>query len=280
MLILAVASGAADDASALTIAADLARRHNSHVTVIDAFANAAATAGATGLLPPAAWRNLIREDERARAQIVLEVKRQAERFVLATTAGAEGGSMSIARRAATPWESLKRELALADFVVVPQSTAGAAGAWTGPLGESLMQARATVYVARGEATAAGRPAAIAWDGSLEAGRAVRAALPLLKDASSVAILQDPDDADVAPGALADPERLRGYLPSWGIAVGETFEAKGRNVGAVLLEKASSIGAALLVAGAFGHSRIGEALFGGATRSMLEASAGPHLLVAH
>jgi nucleotide-binding universal stress UspA family protein len=278
--ILAMARGAVDDGCALAAAADLARRHGGHVSVVNIFANPIMTAAATGPISPSALRSLVEQDDEVRAAIAVQVKRQAEKFTLQTCPGVAGGSISIAQRASTVWGSLQQALPLADMVVVAQSAACGLGAWTGALGEALMEARAAVYVARGEDTAAGRAAAIAWDGSLEAGRAVRAALPLLRDASSVAILQDPDDVDVASGGPGDPERLRRYLLSSGIAAGSTVEARGRKVGLALLKSARELGAALLVAGAFGHSRLGEALFGGATRSMLEAGAGPHLLLSH
>lgn len=143
-----------------------------------------------------------------------------------------------------------------------------------------MEAQSPVFVARGDATAAGRPAVVAWDGSLQAARAARAAIPLLRDASKVAILQDPDEIDVSPGGQADPARLQRYLAARGVATETVVEVRGRQVGRALLDAAADFGAALLVAGAYGHSRLGEAIFGGATRTMLEAKSGPHLLVSH
>ena len=143
-----------------------------------------------------------------------------------------------------------------------------------------MDARAPVYVARNNGSAAGRPAAIAWDGSLEAGRAVRAAAPLLKDASWVAILQVPARLDTSPGAAADPQRVTDYLARVGVAVKDVIKVSGPKIGAALLSAARSADAGLLVAGAYHHSRLQEALFGGATRDFLDAADGPHLLVAH
>jgi nucleotide-binding universal stress UspA family protein len=186
----------------------------------------------------------------------------------------------IAQRGATTWADLMRELPLADIVVVGQSSAAKGGSFAGPLGEALMEAKAPVFVARGGDPAGGKPAAVAWDGSLQAARAVRAAIPLLKEASKVTILQDPDELDLSPGAQADPKRLEGYLRARGVATDATIEVRGRHVGRALLDAAVDAGAALLVAGAYGHSRLGEALFGGASRTMLGAKNGPHLFVSH
>ena len=46
------------------------------------------------------------------------------------------------------------------------------------------------------------------------------------------------------------------------------------------KRANSEDAGLLVAGAYGHSRLREAVFGGATRTFLTSSVGPHLFLAH
>ena len=280
--ILAIATGAPDDASALAIAADLAKRHASPVTVVNAFASltpAMAPMYAGAAVRSAAWRTASEEDERVRGAIEAEVRRQAERFGLADAYGA-GAAIVVAPRDTTAWAGVMRELPLADMVVVAQSSASLGGSFTGPFGEALMEAKAPVFVARNDVSAAGRPAAVAWDGSLQAARAVRAAVPLLKDASVVDILQDPDELDVSSGSAGDPARLQRYLAQRGVAVGATIATRGRHVGEALLEAAGEAGAAMVVAGAYGHSRLGEALFGGATRTMLAAKAAPHLFVSH
>ena len=280
--ILAVATGAPDDEAAVAIAADLASRHAARVVVINAFANAApmvatALAGAPSI---AVWRTIVDEEDEVRGEIASIAATQGKRYGLAISGSAPGPSIRVAPRATTAWAGLMRELPLADITVVAQSAAAGFGTWTGPLGEALMEAKSPVFVARDDASPAGKPAAIAWDGSFEAARAVRAALPLLKDAAKVAVLQGPSEIDVGKGARADPERLVDYLAGHGVGVAATLEAEGPRIGAALLESATSFGAALLVAGAYGHSRLGEAIFGGATRTMLEARDGPHLLISH
>ena len=280
--ILAIAIGEPDDACALAIVADLAKRHASTAIVVNAFASLAPAmtpmyAGAA--VRTAIWRTMSDEEDHVRRTIDGEVRRQCERFGLATESGA-APAMVVAPRGATSWADLMRELPLADIVVVGQSSAAHGGSFAGPLGEALMEAKAPVFVARGQASASGRPAAVAWDGSLQSARALRAAIPLLKDASKVAILQNPDELDLSPGAQADPRRLARYLDARGVVTDATIEVRGRHVGQALLDAACKSDAALLVAGAYGHSRIGEALFGGATRAMLSAKTGPHLFLSH
>ena len=280
--ILAVATGQTDDASALAVAADLAKRHTSTATVVNAFESLAPSmapmyAGAS--VARAAWQIAADGEDAVRRALAAEVARQAGRFGLATEPG-DGATIVLAPRSATSWEALMRELPLADIVIVGHSSASLGRSFAGPFGEALMEAKAPVFVARGAAPLGGGPVAVAWDGSLQAGRAVRAAVPFLKQASAVTILQDPDELDLSPGAQADPARLARYLSAHGVATPARIEVRGRHVGQALLKAAADIGAVMLVAGAYGHSRLGEALFGGATRAMLSADTGPHLLVSH
>jgi len=51
-----------------------------------------------------------------------------------------------------------------------------------------------------------------------------------------------------------------------------------NIGERLLQGAQGVD--LLVAGAYGHSRLREFVFGGVTRTLLAATDGPAMLLAH
>jgi len=280
--ILAIVGGAPDDEDAIWVAADLAHRHRSMAIVANTFVAVAprvmAPAYAGPIIAPEVWQALADRENAVRRNIADLVEHQARAFDLPAQS-ADGGSLRLVEPAPAAWQTLRRELPLVDLVVVGQSIAEDEP-WTGELGEALMEARAPIYVARSARTAAAQPAAIAWDGSLEAGRAVRAALPLLKNASAIAILQDPVGIDAGDGGAADPERLRAYLSMHGMVVETVIAVREAKAGPALLKAAHAYGAALLVAGAYRHSRFVEALFGGATRSFLGAGEGPHLLIAH
>jgi nucleotide-binding universal stress UspA family protein len=75
---------------------------------------------------------------------------------------------------------------------------------------------------------------------------------------------------VAPKADGTPaEALVVYLGLHGItAAAESFEGKGKSVGAALLERAEGQRADLLVMGGYGHSRLREFILGGVTRHMI------------
>jgi nucleotide-binding universal stress UspA family protein len=118
-------------------------------------------------------------------------------------------------------------------------------------------------------------AAIAWDGGKESTRAVRTALPLLEKASKVVILAAPTEAP----RPYDPARLQAFLTARGVK-SEIMALKANGeVAPLLLSTAKSIGAELMIAGAFGHPRLQEFVFGGATRSFLHAD-GPSLFLSH
>ena len=82
------------------------------------------------------------------------------------------------------------------------------------------------------------------------------------------------DADPAFGPL------REYLKLHGVVGVERVELPEGPEGETLLRTACSLHASILVAGAYGHTRLREAVFGGATRTFIEATNSPSLLLAH
>ncbi|MEO6298895.1 MAG: universal stress protein [Paracoccaceae bacterium] len=109
---------------------------------------------------------------------------------------------------------------------------------------------------------------VAWDDSPEALNAAKRALPLLRGADRVEVtVVDPASVGTEPGAL-----LCQFLVRHGVKAEVT--ALPRNlptVAEVLQQHALDQNADMLVMGAYGHSRLREAIFGGSTRSMLEHS---------
>ncbi|PIE16498.1 MAG: universal stress protein [Rhodobacterales bacterium] len=112
---------------------------------------------------------------------------------------------------------------------------------------------------------------VAWNESLEAMAAIRAALPMLQAAESVniAIIDPPQhgpDRSDPGGALSQ------MLARHGVKTEISILAKTMpKVSDVLLRHARDIDADMLVMGAYGHSRFREAILGGATRNMLESA---------
>lgn len=111
---------------------------------------------------------------------------------------------------------------------------------------------------------------VAWDNSLPAARAVRAALPLLRMAKDVSIVSF--DAD--PSRSGDGENPGSDLATWlshhgcNVTVQE-YVTGSKSVGQSIVFRAQEMTADLVVMGAYGHSRWNERIFGGTTETMLE-----------
>ena len=73
----------------------------------------------------------------------------------------------------------------------------------------------------------------------------------------------------------DPEERRGRCrlsaPPWGQRGAKAFLCSKRSVADALLGFAKDGNADLIVAGAYGHSRLGEWMFGGVTQELLAKS---------
>lgn len=117
-------------------------------------------------------------------------------------------------------------------------------------------------------------AMVAWNGSSEAGHAVRAALPMLKKASGVHVITFDENHE------SSNDEVRQYLAAHGItAECAERQLEGKPVGEALCLAATARKAAFIVMGAYGHSRFREAVFGGVSRHMMAHSTVP-LLLAH
>ncbi len=112
--------------------------------------------------------------------------------------------------------------------------------------------------------------AVAWSGTAESIRAVHAALPLLKRAKRIVLLHGTRHR---PFSLIDwkpPLDIEKHLNWHGLHIShQLIEGEDKMVGAELLTAAWEMRADMLVMGAYGRSRFGEWVFGGATRHVLE-----------
>jgi nucleotide-binding universal stress UspA family protein len=173
------------------------------------------------------------------------------------------------------WAGLSAESRLSDLVVFNNDPA----LGRGPLAEAFQQMVADeqrpVFIARGEFRVGG-VVAVAWDGGKEASRAARAAAPWLLKAPEAVVLAAP----AATPRTFEPSRLVEYLAGRGAKVRlEQISGTGE-AAPLLLESARGLGAAMLVAGAFGHPRFQQFIFGGATRTLMQADGPPSLFLSH
>lgn len=172
------------------------------------------------------------------------------------------------------WAGLSAESRLSDVVVFANDPARGRG----PLAEAFQQVLADeqrpVLIAR-EGLKVGGVVAVAWDGGKEASRAARLAMPLLEKAKKAVILAAPR----ASTRSFDPGKLQAYYAARGVkTVIETLADSG-DAAPALLHGAQRAGADILVAGAFGHPRLQEFIFGGTTRTLLNSDQ-PSLFLSH
>jgi nucleotide-binding universal stress UspA family protein len=274
--ILAVASASSDDFSLLSASAKIAARWGAFLQVVPAFPDPAADYVAYGVSlrggADQATVERVAEGERATQE---KIEALAQDAAQALRDEGKHAVFAVSRRALTPAAEVARAAVLTDLVVF--GGVAARGVLKGLLAEALLARREPCLIAN-------RPirfgaAAIAWDGSAEAGRAARAALPFLEAASEVLIVQNTDDPRFDANE-ARAERLGEYLARQGVPNVRAIDARGEGVAQSILAAAHAHACDLIVAGAYGRPRLYEMLLGGATREFVNADAAPNLLLAH
>ncbi len=115
---------------------------------------------------------------------------------------------------------------------------------------------------------------LAWDGGREAARATFDAMPLLRMAQRVRLVE----VDVAQRGMEPAADIADTLAHHGVKVEIThLSSDGMGTGEVLLRAMKDHGAGLLVMGAYGHGRFTELIFGGATRQVFRSAKIPVLM---
>ena len=135
-------------------------------------------------------------------------------------------------------------------------------------GDLVMQCgRPVLLVPQAPATPSLDHVMVAWKDTREARRAALDALPLLACATHVTLVEIAAGEDMAAARqrLADVSR---WLAAHGITAEVVTAASLDDDAAQLDSLARSSGANLIVAGAYGHSRLREWAFGGVTRTLL------------
>ncbi|MCK1390387.1 universal stress protein [Bradyrhizobium sp. 1] len=115
-----------------------------------------------------------------------------------------------------------------------------------------------------------RSVLVAWKDTPEARRAVADALPMLRKARDITIVEIPEQGDDRSAVMAGVTDVAAWLARHGVtASARICEASGSETAAAQLEKvAGDVGAGLIVAGAYGHSRFRELILGGVTQHLV------------
>lgn len=131
----------------------------------------------------------------------------------------------------------------------------------------------------GRANLEPRKVLLAWNSDVEASRAVREALELMRAADLVHVTMVDPEASSARSGEEPGADVATYLARQGIKVTvDRLPGSGRRVEEVINQHALSTGADLIVMGAYGHSRMRERIFAGVTKSMIDTAAAPVLMI--
>jgi len=116
-----------------------------------------------------------------------------------------------------------------------------------------------------------RSCLIAWKDRPEARRAVADALPLLRLAKDVTIVEVLEQDGGRPAAEARVHDVAAWLARHGISATELVPEPVGHAADEIDRIAATTGAGVVIAGAYGHSRLREWVLGGVTRSLLGRS---------
>ncbi|TXC72948.1 universal stress protein [Sphingomonas ginsenosidivorax] len=178
---------------------------------------------------------------------------------------------------AREWRSIPTLAPIADVVAAEARSADLVIAGIGKRSETignthadigdlvLRAGRPVLVVPPAAAPAVFETVMVAWNDSRECRRAVADALPFLKRADRVvvaAVTAEMSEAHIEVGQVV------AWLERHGVTADRHLSPAGRSVTERLSTIATEHDADLIVAGAYGHSRIREWAFGGVTRDML------------
>jgi nucleotide-binding universal stress UspA family protein len=260
-----VVTGVGEVDGDVRLAAGLAEEIGAHLSVFVVSLAAPPPIGAYAAVVSDAWLG-----ERKAQEDALDDRVQALRTILAShDVKADVVPDYAEEGAADEW--IGRRARYADITIVGPGLQGAEALRRPAINGLLFNSGRPMLVVPAGSKATLKPSRVqvAWNGTYEASRAVREALPVLVDASEVRlVLVDPvvDDLDHGEEPGADAAT---YLARHGVKVAvDRVPSGGSSVAKVLRRHAVDMGAEMAVMGAYGHSRLRQRIFGGVTHSML------------
>jgi nucleotide-binding universal stress UspA family protein len=171
-----------------------------------------------------------------------------------------------------PTEAIAREARAADLVIVGNVKENKSPFRAlDPASTILKAGRPVLVVPGGVRSLSARKIAVAWKNAREARRAVYDAMPFLQSAQAVVLIEILEEGEDA-GAVDRLKDVANYLSRHRVDM-ITQQLRPADVTAsdALIRFVQDENIDLLVAGAYGHSRLGEWAFGGVTRGLLAES---------
>jgi nucleotide-binding universal stress UspA family protein len=117
-----------------------------------------------------------------------------------------------------------------------------------------------------------RSVLVAWKDTPEARRSIVDSLPMLRKARDVTVAEIVEVDDGRPAALSRVRDVVAWLSHHGVSASELVPEEIGHAIVQLDGIAADIGAGVVVAGAYGHSRFREWVLGGVTRHLITQSA--------
>ena len=116
-----------------------------------------------------------------------------------------------------------------------------------------------------------RSVLMAWKDTPEARRAIAYSLPMLRKAKEVNVAEIVEAGDNRSAAVSRVRYVVAWLSRHGVSASEVVPEDGGDVIAQLDAIAANVGAGVVVAGAYGHSRFRELILGGVTQHLMTQS---------
>ena len=173
-----------------------------------------------------------------------------------------------------PADVVVQEARAADLVILGRRSSRAPAHAVDPADVLLAIGRPVLVVPpKADRDPIGWPAVIAWKDTREAQRAAASALPLLRHASIVHVLEIcGDGAEAVEDAETRTADVVGWLERHGIsAESHVIAPREASVAQEIISFAESRTAGLIVSGGYGHARLREWALGGVTQALLAAS---------
>ena len=201
----------------------------------------------------------------------------------ARAAGVEASWEGLADDALGEGAALREKARAADLVVLPQPEAGAGSRFLELAVRDVLTGagRPVLVVPRaGNFDDVGARLLIGWSPTPEATRAVHGSLALVRPGCRATLLWIARGRGTHPELERSARAMAGALERHGVTVDVTHRVHTElPVGDVLLNEAFERGADLIVSGAYGHSRLYDAVVGATTSHLLEHMTVP-VLFAH
>ena len=116
-----------------------------------------------------------------------------------------------------------------------------------------------------------RSVLMAWKDTPEARRAIAYSLPMLRKAKEVTVAEIVEAGDNRSAAVSRVRDVVAWLSRHGVSASEVVPEDGGDVIAQLDAIAANVGAGVVVAGAYGHSRFRELILGSMTQHLITQS---------